>query len=130
MFAPDGLLGRRASLPNKAAQPQLPQLPCYPDTAAPIDQMQGEGRMALINVGKGPSLAVTEEDHDRANWHYRGSHHCQSPKSWRIGILHSTEKRRFGDDDDDWPEEKSRETGMLMAIDTRNGGWRELRMMA
>ena len=125
--------GRRASLLNKAAQPQLPQA-----TAAPLllrcsctDRPNaGRRKDGADRHREGPSLAATEEDNDRANWCYRGSHHCQSPKSWRIGILHSTEKRRFGDDDDDWPEEKSRETGMLMAINTRNGGWRELRTMA
>ena len=131
MFAPDGLLGRRASLLNKAAQPQLPQA-----TAAPLlfrcsctDRPNaGRRKDGADRHREGPSLAATEEEDDRANWCYRGSHHCQSSNSWRIGILHSTEKRRLGDAGD-WPEEKSRETGVLMAIDTRIGGWKKLQAM-
>ena len=42
--------------------------------------------------------------------------------------MHSTEKRRLGDAGD-WPEEKSRETGVLMAIDTRIGGGKKLQAM-
>ena len=84
--------------------------------------------MALTDTGKGLHLLQLKRKMTGQTGATEGVTTARARIHGGSAFLHSTEKRRLGDAGD-WPEEKSRETGVLMAIDTRIGGWKKLRAM-